>query len=426
MEAEEEETPEDKVNRWMAGRKMVGNASYFAFTATPKNKTSEVFGEAQPDGSFKPFHVYSMKQAIQEGFIVDVLANYNPVKSYYQLVKKVEEDPEFDSKRALTKLKRFVESNDTAIRQKAEIMVDHFHDQVIAKRKIGAQARAMVVTSSIKRAHQYWRAFEAYLKERRSPYKAILAFSGEHDFDGTGVKHGEAHFNGFPSKDIPERFEEDPYRFLIVADKFQTGFDQPLLHTMYVDEQLSNVKAVQTLSRLNRAHPQKHDTFVLDFLNDTETIKAAFERYYRTTVLSEATDSNKLHDLKADLDGYQVYTDEEVETLVERYLSGAERDKLDPVLDIERQRCSDDLDEDGQVDFKGKAKGFVRTYNFLASVLPYTSVEWEKLSIYLTFLTPKLPAPKEEDFSKGILETVDLDSYRAEAQAQQAINLAGM
>ena len=424
VEAEAEESAEDKINRWMQGRKMVGNASYFAFTATPKNKTLEVFGEAQADGSFRPFHVYSMKQAIQEGFIMDVLAHYTPVKSYYQLVKKVEEDPEFDSRRALAKLKRYVESNDYAIRQKAEIMVDHFHEQVIAKRKVGGEARAMVVTSSIGRAHQYFRAFGAYLRERKSPYKAILAFSGEHDFDGTGEKYAEAHFNGFPSKDIPDRLEAEPYRFLIVADKFQTGFDQPLLHTMYVDKQLSDVKAVQTLSRLNRAHPHKHDTFVLDFLNDTETVQQAFERYYRTTVLSEATDPNKLHDLKADLDGYQVYTDEEVETVVARYLSGAERDQLDPLLDVGRVRYMVDLDEAGQVDFKGKAKGFVRTYNFLASVLPYVSAEWEKLSVYLTLLTPKLPAPKEADLSQGILETIDLDSYRAEVQAQRALSLA--
>lgn len=282
----------------------------------------------------------------------------------------------------------------------------------------------MIVTASIRRAHDYFRAVSAYLSERKSPYKAIIAFSGEHDFDGTGQKHGEAYFNGFPSSEIPDRFEQDPYRFLIVAEKFQTGFDQPLLHTMYVDKILSDVKAVQTLSRLNRAHPQKHDTFVLDFMNDAETIQAAFERYYRTTILSQATDPNKLHDLKADLDGYQVYTDEEVDLLVERYISGAERDQLDPVLDVGVARYKDELDEDEQVDFKSKAKTFVRTYNFLASVLPYTSAEWEKLSIFLNFLTPKLPAPKEEDFSKGILETIDMDSYRAEVKAQRSLSLA--
>lgn len=427
LEEAEDESTEDKINRWMEARKMVGNASYFAFTATPKNKTLEVFGEPYTDGSdtkHRPFHVYSMKQAIQEGFIVDVLANYTSVQSYYQLIKKVDDDPEFDKKKALAKMKRYVESHQHAIRQKAEIMIDHFHDQVIAKRKIGGQARAMVVTASIKRAFDYWQAFNAYLQERKSPYKAIIAFSGEHDFFGTGQKYGEAYFNGFPSNDIPKKFEEDPYRFLIAADKFQTGFDQPLLHTMYVDKQLSDVKAVQTLSRLNRAHPQKHDTFVLDFVNDTEVIQQSFERYYRTTILSKETDPNKLHDLKADLDGFQVYTDDEVEALVERYITNEARDTLDPILDVARARYISDLDEEQQIDFKGKAKTFVRTYNFLAAVLPYTDMSWEKLSIYLNFLVPKLPAPKEEDFSKGILETIDMDSYRAEVQAQRSISLA--
>ena len=427
-EEDNDETAEDVINRYMEARKMLGNASYFAFTATPKNKTLEVFGTPyDEDGATKnrPFHVYSMKQAIQEGFIMDVLENYTPVESYYQLiVKKGFNDAEFDKNRALAKMRRYVEAHEHAIRQKTEIMVDHFHEQVIAKRKVGGKARAMVVTSSIRRAFDYWRAFDDYLKVRKSPYKAVIAFSGEQDFFNAGKKYGEAHFNDFPSKDIPERFREDPYRFLIVADKFQTGYDEPLLHTMYVDKLLSDVKAVQTLSRLNRAHPEKHDTFVLDFANDTEVIKKAFERHYRTTILSETTDPNKLHDLKAQLDGLQVYDPTEVDLLVERYLGGAERDRLDPLLDVAVVRYRDELGEDDQIAFKGNAKAFVRTYNFLASVLPYTNVDWEKLSVYLNFLTSKLPAPKEEDYSKGILETIDLDSYRAEAKAQRSITLA--
>ena len=213
----------------------------------------------------------------------------------------------------------------------------------------------------------------------------------------------EASLNGFPSNAIADRIKEDPYRFLVCADKFQTGYDEPLLHTMYVDKVLSDIKAVQTLSRLNRAHPQKHDTFVLDFQNDAENIRASFEPYYRTTILSEETDPNKLHDLKADLDSYQVYTDAQVETLAELYLSGADRDKLDPILDACVAVYNESLDEDGQVDFKSKAKAFTRTYDFLASILSYSNAEWEKLSIFLNFLVPKLPAPVEEDLAKGIL-----------------------
>ena len=402
---------------------MLPNASYFAFTATPKNKTLEIFGEAYPEGEqvkHRPFHSYTMKQAIHEGFILDVLRSYTPVASYYKLVKTVEADPEFDTRRAQKKLRRYVESHDYAIRLKAEIMVDHFHQQVIALGKIGGQARAMVVTSGIERAIQYYHAIGSYLLERKSPYRAIVAFSGEHEYGG--VKVTEASLNGFPSSQIADKIQEEPYRFLVCAEKFQTGYDEPLLHTMYVDKILSGIKAVQTLSRLNRAHPQKHDVFVLDFMNDADTIQAAFADYYRTTILSQETDPNKLHDLKADLDGYQVYAEEQVEDLVALYLGGADRDRLDPILDA-CVAVYKELDEDGQVDFKGKAKAFTRTYNFLGSILPYTNADWEKLSIFLTFLVPKLPAPREEDLSRGILETIDMDSYRVEKQAAMRIAL---
>jgi type I restriction enzyme R subunit len=420
---EEDETTEDIINRIMESRKMLPNASYFAFTATPKNKTLEVFGDPWPEGGVvkhRPFHSYTMKQAIQEGFILDVLKNYTPVDSYYRLTKTVEDDPEFDTKKAQKKLRRYVESHKHAIREKAEIMVDHFHEQVLAKQKIGGQARAMVVTSGIERAIQYFHAIRDYLKERKSPCQAIVAFSGEHEYGGQKVT--EASLNEFSSNLIPDRIREDPYRFLICADKFQTGYDEPLLHTMYVDKPLSGIKAVQTLSRLNRAHPKKHDTFVLDFQNDADTIQLAFEDYYRTTILSSETDPNKLHDLKAILDGYQVYNDPAVDQLVDLYLSGADRDQLDPILDSCVAIYVNTLDEDGQVDFKGKAKAFVRAYNFLASVLPFTNAMWEKLSIFLNFLIPKLPAPKEDDLSKGILEAIDMDSYRVEVRS--AINIA--
>ena len=421
---EDDETTEDTINRIMEARKLLPNASYFAFTATPKNKTLEIFGEAYDEGGktkHRPFHSYTMKQAIQEGFILDVLKHYTPVESYYKLTKKVAGDPEYDTKRAKKKLRRYVESHDHAIRLKAEIMVDHFHEQVLALNKIGGQARAMVVTSGIERAIQYFHAIRDYLQERKSPYKAIVAFSGEHEYGGTKVT--EASLNGFPSSKIASEIQEDPYRFLICADKFQTGYDEPLLHTMYVDKILSGIKAVQTLSRLNRAHPQKHDVFVLDFMNDADTIRDSFADYYRTTILSEETDPNKLHDLKSELDGYQVYAPSQVDQLVALFLGEADRDKLDPILDACVATYREQLNEDGQVDFKGKAKAFTRTYGFLASILPYTNEEWEKLSIFLNFLIPKLPAPKDEDLSKGILEAIDMDSYRVEKRAAMKIQL---
>ena len=421
---EDDETVEDMINRIMEARKLLPNASYFAFTATPKNKTLEIFGEAfSEDGQIKhrPFHTYTMKQAIDEGFILDVLRRYTPIDSYYRLVKTVEADPEFDTKRAQKKLRHYVESHDHAIRLKAEIVVDHFREQVLALNKIGGQARAMVVTSGIERAITYFHAIRDYLGERKSPYRPIVAFSGEHEYGGAKVS--EATLNGFPSRDIADRIEEDPYRFLICADKFQTGYDQPLLHTMYVDKPLSGIRAVQTLSRLNRAHPQKYDVFVLDFQNDTETIRKSFEPYYRTTILSDETDANKLHDLKSALDGYQVYDDTQLEAFVALYLGGADRDRLDPILDACVATYTERLDEDGQVDFKGKAKAFTRTYAFLASILPYANAGWEKLSILLNFLVPKLPAPKEEDLSKGILEAIDMDSYRVEKRAAKKLQL---
>ena len=421
----EDETTEDKINRLMESKKLLPNASYFAFTATPKNKTLEIFGDPSPEGGntrHLPFHVYTMKQAIQEGFIIDVLAHYTPVDSYYRLVKTAEGDPEFDTKRAGKKLRRYVEDNEHAIRLKAEIMIDHFHEQVAGLQKIGGQARAMVVTSSIQRAISYFYAIQEYLKERKSPYQAIAAFSGEHEHDG--VKVTEVSINGFSSNLITDKIQEEPYRFLVCADKFQTGYDEPLLHTMYVDKILSGVKAVQTLSRLNRAHPKKHDAFVLDFNNDADTIQEAFADYYRTTVLAEETDPDRLHDLKAALDGYQVYGPAQLDELVELFLSKADRDQLDPILDVCVSLYREQLDEDGQVDFKGKAKTFLRTYGFLAAILPYTNAEWEKLSIFLTFLVPKLPAPIEEDLSKGILEAIDMDSYRVEKQAVLEIQLA--
>jgi len=422
--ADSEDEINDAIEERIKKKKLAKNASYFAFTATPKNKTLEMFGVPYDDGGevkHRPFHGYTMKQAIQEGFILDVLKSYTPVESYYRLAKTVEGDPEYDVKKARKKLRIYVESHSKAIRDKAEIMVDHFLEQVIGQNKIGGQARAMVVTGSIQRAIEYYFAFNEYLREIKSQYRPIVAFSGEPEYKGEKVS--ESKLNGFPSGEIADKIQEDPYRFLICADKFQTGYDEPLLHTMYVDKALSGIKAVQTLSRLNRAHPKKHDVFVLDFQNDTKTIEESFADYYRTTILSKETDPNKLHTLKGDLDKYQVYSPEQVDQFVELYLSGKIVDKIHPILDDCAAVYVSDLDEDGQVDFKSKAKTFTRTYDFLATILPYGVQDWEKLSILLNFLISKLPAPIEEDLAKGILDAIDMDSYRAEKKATLAIAL---
>ncbi len=419
---EAEPDTEDLINAFMEQRRMLSNASYFAFTATPKNKTLEVFGVKGEDGRFYPFDLYSMKQAIEEEFILDVLQNYTTYQSYYKLNKAVEDNPEFDTSRAQKKLRAFAESHEFAIKEKARIMVDHFHAEV--KGRIKGKAKAMVVTKSIKNAIQYFFAFQSYLREIKSPYKAIVAFSGKKTVDGK--EYDEARLNGFPSNDIPSEFKKNEYRFLIVANKFQTGFDQPLLHTMYVDKKLADVQAVQTLSRLNRAYkPEKEDTFVLDFFNTVDDIKASFEPFYTTTILSQETDANKLNDLQDALDEAEVYTEEIIHNFTDLYFKGAERDELDPFIDSCKLTYDTELNEDQQVNFLVQAKSFNRTYSFLSKILTFTNPYWERLYWFLKYLIPKLKPTEDEDLAKGILEAVELDSYRLSKVTSDNIKLAG-
>ena len=423
-EEEDQDTFEDQINRIIESRRLLSNASYLAFTATPKNKTLELFGtpDPQPDGTVKhlPFHNYTMKQAIEEGFIMDVLTNYTPIRRYFNLVKSIDDNPQFDSKRAQRKLRQYVENHEYAIAQKAAIIVDHFNDSVFAPKKMGGQARAMVVVDGVDRAIRYYNAIRELQHQRELPFRALIAFSGSRKLDDQEVS--EALLNGFPESSTADRFQEDPYRILICADKFQTGYDEPLLHTMYVDKHLSGIRAVQTLSRLNRFHPKNSDTFVLDFMNTTEVIQESFADYYRTTILSDETDPDKLHDLKGGLDQAQVYSQEEIDDLVQKYLGrggpvhvrahpGAVRREVREAL---RERA-------GEV--QGVREVIYRLYGFLSQILPYTNAGWEKLSIFLNFLIPKLPAPEEQDLSLGILEAVDMETYRTEKQATVQIAL---
>ena len=424
-----EDDPEDLINGALeariAQRRLAPNASYFAFTATPKTRTLETFGireEGAEGPTFRPFHHYAMKQAIEEGFILDVLRNYTPLASFYRLIKTVDDDPAFDVTRAQKKLRAYVEGNDHAIHRKAELMVDHFHASVA--RKIGGQARAMIVTGSIERAIRTFLAVRAHLEANKSPYKAIVAFSGKHDVGGR--EETEDSLNGFPSADIAKKVRTDPYRILVCADKFQTGYDEPLLHTMYVDKTLAGVQAVQTLSRLNRAlhSPAKRDVFVLDFANDADAIKMAFDPFYRTTILSGETDPNKLHNMQMRLEAADVFTEADVEAVAASFLAGEGRERvIDPVID----RCRAQyvvMGEDEQVAFKGTSKAFLRAYDFLGSMMPHANVDWEKLSIFLTLLHPRLPSPISEDLSYGILESIDMESYRLEKREEVRIALA--
>ena len=414
---------EDYINHLIKGRKMLPNASYYAFTATPKNKTLETFGVKQANGKFVPFHLYPMKQAIEEGFIVDVLSNFTTYTSYYKLAKTIKDNPEFDVKKAHKKLRIFVESHPKTIAKKAKVMVDHFHNNVI--NLIDGKARSMIVTRSIETAMKYKDAVDKYLKELKSPYKAIVAFSGTKRHYKTGEELTENKMNNFKDgiNDIPKQFKKDEYRFLIVAEKFQTGFDQPLLHTMYVDKKLSGLQAVQTLSRLNRSHPAKQNTFVLDFFNEAEEIKEAFEPYYTSTILSEATDPNKLNDLESDLEQLQVYTEVDVDRFFEALINNKGRSFLDPQLDI-LVGIFNDLSDDNKVEFKSKAKVFARTYGYLSKIIDFEKADWEKLYWLLKNLIPKLKIEDNFDEEDEILDTVDINSFRPSKGTRKKIYLS--
>ena len=410
----DEITGEDLIRVLVKSRKLLPNASYFAFTATPKNKTLELFGVPYQEGDktkFRAFHLYSMKQAIEEGFIKDVLLNYTTYQSFYALLKRIEDDPEYDKKRAQKKLKAYVESHEHAIKKKSILMIQHFMENVIRNKKIGGLAKAMLVTSSRANAVKYKKAFDDYLKKINSPYKAIVAFSGE--IDG----QTEAQLNCFSSAIIPDEFEKNEYRFLIVANKYQTGFDQPLLHSMYVDKKLGGVNAVQTLSRLNRSHPLKKDTFVLDFVNTTEEIEKAFKPYFESTILGEATDPNKLFDLQDALDNFQVYSREQVQEFSEKILANVPVDQLHSILDQSSENFRNNLEEEQQVDFRAKVKTYVRLYIFLSQIVPFENPYLERLYIFLNHLQNKLGGETSIDLAQGILDNIDMDSYRLQLEA---------
>lgn len=419
-DAEETVTGEDLIRVLVKSRKLLPNASYFAFTATPKNKTLELFGVPYTEGDttkFAAFHLYSMKQAIEEGFILDVLQNYTSYQSYYALLKKIADDPEYDKKKAEKKLKAYVESHKHAIKKKTILMVEHFMDSVIHKKKIGGLAKAMLVSSSRANAVAYKKAFDEYLQQINSPYKAIVAFSGE--IEG----QTEASINGFSSNSIPTTFEKSEYRFLIVANKYQTGYDQPLLHTMYVDKKLGGVNAVQTLSRLNRSHPLKKETFVLDFANSAEDIENAFKPYFESTILGEATDPNKLFDLQDALDDYQVYGRAQVQDFSEKILTNVPIDQLHALLDSSSQIFRNDLTEEQQADFRAKVKTYIRLYIFLSQIVAFENAYLERLYIFLNHLQNKLGGTAQVDLAKGILDNIDMDSYRLQLAESTSILL---
>lgn len=430
-----EEDAEDEIRKSMLARGMQINLSFFGFTATPKPKTIEVFGTKGANGKPEPFHLYSMKQAIEEGFILDVLKNYTTYKTYYKLSKEIEDDPKVNKKKASSAIGRFMSLHPHNLAQKTEVMVEHFR-QVVSK-KIGGKAKAMVVSSSRLHAVRYKEEFDKYIQEKGyTDVKTIVAFSGKVIYPNAPEGVTEVELNGFSEKQLPKKFASEDYQLLLVADKYQTGFDQPLLHTMYVDKKLSGVKAVQTLSRLNRMCAGKEETFVLDFANDTETILESFQPYYELTTIKENSDPNHLYDLKSQIDNSKIIWESEVDNFCNvffksaRALSVSEQGKLNAYIDpaverfkaLPKEASKDNVigTEVTQEDLKNTLQVFTRTYSFLTQIMPFSDIDLEKLFTYSKFLIKKLPRTSENDkFKLG--DEVSLEYYRLQKIAEQNI-----
>ncbi|QXP72120.1 type I restriction endonuclease subunit R [Polaribacter sp. R2A056_3_33] len=432
-----DEDAEDQIRKSMEARGKQENLSFFAFTATPKAKTIEVFGTPNKEGIPKPFHLYSMKQAIQEGFILDVLKNYTTYKTYFKLSKEIEDDPKVNKKQASRAIGRFMSLHPHNLAQKTEVIIEHFR-QVVSK-KIGGKAKAMLVTGSRLHAVRYKEEFDKYIKEKGyTDIKTVVAFSGKVIYDAYPDGVTEVELNGFKEKELPKKFGSDEYQLLLVADKYQTGFDQPLLHTMYVDKKLSGVKCVQTLSRLNRMHAGKEDTFILDFTNDTEDVLNSFQPYYELTTIQEATDPNQLYDLKTEIEKGQIIWESEIDNFCNiffkssRALNVKEQGKLNAFIDPAVERFKQLPEENGKDDvigaeitqdnFKHALQTFTRLYSFLTQIMPFSDVELEKLFTYSRFLLKKLPRKNQQDrFQLG--DEVSLEYYRLQRVAEQNLAL---
>lgn len=413
-------TLEDIVLKELRGRKAKSkNISFFAFTATPKQKTLEIFGEKSLlDNKFYPFSLYSMKQAIEEGFILDVLKNYTAYRVYFALIKKCQNDPEFKKKKAKRMLLSYVEKHEHAINKKVAVIVEHFAENIA--NQIHGRAKAMIVTRSRLHAVKFKIAMERYLKEKGYPFEALVAFSGKVKDDK--LEYSEQRMNGgIPESNTAEEFKKDNYKFLICADKFQTGFDQPLLAAMYVDKKLGGVNAVQTLSRLNRVCPDKEDTFILDFVNDTDSIRDAFQPYYAATVLSESTDPNLLHDLQRDILNFKLFSEAEVEAFLELLYLGKDPAKLNSFLDamVDRYRPYLPEEQDGM---RIKFMDYMRKYAFIAQIISFEDTRLEKLYVFLRNLYKKLPINREP-IPWEIIESVNMQSYRLQKAKETRIFL---
>lgn len=383
------------------------NISYFAFTATPRNVTLERFGTKGPDGLPRPFHLYSMRQAIEEGFILDVLQNYITYKAYYALEKAIEEEPKFQGSKAQRRVARFAKLHPTAIAQKVEVIVEHFRRHVM--NELDGQAKAMVVTGSREEAFRYHRAIEAYIKDNGYPLGVLVAFSGDLEVDDN--TYTEAEINGFAETELPKRFDQGDYHVLVVAEKYQTGFDQPKLCAMYVDRKLAGLQAVQTLSRLNRTKAGKQRTYVLDFQNTIEDIQNAFRPFYETTSLEANSDPNQIYILQDRIKGFGFLDQAEIGRFAElfyaRKLTSQDRIAIEALLRNAKDRFEAEEDEARQEEFRQLLKSYQRFYSFLAQVMPLADPELEKLYEYASWLSRLLPnraAPEDIEITDDMLQ----------------------
>lgn len=422
----QEEDTEDEIRKTMSAYGYHKNLSFFAFTATPKGKTLEYFGVKDGQGRPRPFHLYSMRQAIEEGFILDVLKNYTTYSTFYRISKEIDDDPKLNKKRARKAIARFVSLHPHNLAQKTEVMIEHFRQ--VTMKKIGGKAKAMVLTPSRLHVVKYYQEFQRYLKEKKyTDIKALVAFSGTVK-DDFGIEYTEPKMNNFGEKELPEKFKTGEYQLLLVADKYQTGYDEPLLHTMYVDKALSGIKAVQTLSRLNRTCPGKEDTFILDFVNDTEDIVDSFQPYYEETVLSETTDPNKLYDLKAKLEGTGVIEKQNVEEFAKiffksgKYQTVKDHAQLNSLIDLAVNRYIQIPTDEAKEDFKHTLIVFSRLYAFLSQIMPFQDTDLEKFYSYSRLLSNKLPKRNiGERFALN--DEVALEYYRLQKISENTLEL---
>lgn len=429
-DTDESNKPENDLETQIAlttqsARGKLPHVSFFAFTATPKEKTLELFGEKQPDGTFMPFSLYSMRQAIEEKFIIDVLENYITHKMYFELIKKTSEsDPEFEKSKAYKLAINYADLHEHGIEKKSEFIAEHFVSQI--QRLLAGNAKAMLVTKSRLHAVRYYLALTEYLDRMKYPIKALVAFSGTVvDKSRGGIEYTEASLNGFPDTQTAEKFdEEDELKILVVANKFQTGFDQPKLCAMYVDKKLGGVSAVQTLSRLNRTTAKKEDVFVLDFVNNPEDIQASFQPYYTTTMLSGSTDPNLLYDLKRDMLSAGVFSLDDMQDHYTLLLSGDDSNQA--VVAGLLDKCVErfiELDEDEQDDFRDKAKDYTRKYAFIAQLFDFGDAELEKLYEFLRNLNKKLPKKDPGSMPTELLDMIDLSSIAISKGRKQSLGL---